>query len=72
MYDLLVNYKEREGNCSVPKSHKEGSHNLWHWLCGQRQLKRNGKLDVSNINQLELLGVVWDVYDEKWENMSRT
>jgi len=71
MYDLLEKYKDRKGNCSVPFNHKEEGHNLGNWLNTQRQLKKNGKLDVSTINRLESLGVFWDVFDEKWENMFR-
>merc|ERR1712238_363749 len=65
---LLVKYKEREGHCNVPMSHKENGETLGAWLGTQRNLKKKEKLDPEKEKQLEDLGVVWDVLDHKWEN----
>ena len=40
MYELLKTYKQREGHCNVPSSHKEGEEPLGNWLSQQRQNKK--------------------------------
>ena len=69
MFQLLEVYKEREGNCNVPKSHKENGKNLGLWLKRQRQANKAGKLETSKVERLESVGIVWDVYEQQWETM---
>merc|ERR1712194_70152 len=38
MYELLLVYKEREGDCNVPQKHEEDEENLGTWLSLQRVL----------------------------------
>ena len=47
MFTLLVQYKDREGDCNVPAKHKEDGKNLGVWLTNRRTGKKNGKLDAE-------------------------
>jgi len=65
-YELLVQFKEREGHCNVPQGHRE---NLGMWLVNQRTNKRTGKLDAGLEKALADLGVVWDLTAQQWSGM---
>merc|ERR1712194_34451 len=67
-FTLLVKYKDREGHCNVPYSHKEDGENLGQWLRNQRQAMKKGKLDSGKRKQLKKIGVVWDVLNHQWVN----
>jgi uncharacterized membrane protein len=58
-YNLLLQYKQREGNCRVPQKHRENNENLGAWLNKQRQIKKKGKLDDERLRKLEDIGVIW-------------
>ena len=62
MFTLLVQYKDREGDCNVPAKHKKDGKNLGLWLTNRRTDKKHGKLDAENKNKLEELGVVWSIH----------
>eukprot|EP00536_Pseudo-nitzschia_multiseries_P010583 jgi/Psemu1/289162/fgenesh1_pg.328_\ len=68
-YELLEQYKRREGNCDVPFRHKEDGQNLGSWLSKQREHKKNGKLEPEREKRLEQLGVVWSPHTSKWDDM---
>ena len=68
-FDLLMVYRDREGNCMVPRNHKEDGENLGTWLSTQRAYKKAGVLDMIRKKQLEEVGVVWDVLADQWEKM---
>jgi len=68
MFNLLVKFNKREGNCSIAQHRKEAGKNLGRWLVAQRQLKKKGKLDDERQTRLDELGVVWDA-KHQWENM---
>merc|ERR1712238_5369 len=67
-FNLLVKYKEREGDCNVPAIHKEHGENLGDWLSHQRKANKNGKIDTEKQKLLDDLGVVWDVLNQQWED----
>jgi hypothetical protein len=74
MFELLVQYKNREGDCNVPpyyigETNNDHKNNLGLWLNRQRQNKKNNKLDIKQQHSLEEIGVVWDVQSQKWESM---
>lgn len=69
VFALLVAYKEHEGDCMVPQKHKEDGTNLGAWLYQQRQHEKSGILQASRKQQLEAIGVVWDLSAYKRENM---
>ena len=58
-FDLLNQFKEREGHCSVPRSHKEDGANLGTWVNSQRQAKKTGKLAPDRQKMLEEVGFEW-------------
>ena len=47
-FTLLLQYKDREGDCNVPAKHKEDGKNLGVWLTNRRTGKKNGKLDAES------------------------
>jgi hypothetical protein len=69
MFALLEQFKDREGHCNVPVSHKEEGVNLGLWLSKQREAKKAGKLDVTRERRLEKFGIVWDALGDQWERM---
>ena len=69
MFQRLVVYKEREGNCDMPSNHREDGETLGWWLRDQRKAKKAGKLEEGKAERLELVGVMWDVYEQQWETM---
>eukprot|EP00536_Pseudo-nitzschia_multiseries_P003811 jgi/Psemu1/186623/e_gw1.60.20.1 len=56
MYQLLVRYQERNGDCNVPRSHQEDGKNLGNWANTQRAKARNGKLSSERIQRLDDIG----------------
>ena len=58
-YLLLKQFKEREGHCNVPYSHKEDGINLGTWVNTQRQFKKKGKLDPERQQILADIGFEW-------------
>src|SRR5262249_47659318 len=61
----LKAYKEREGNCEVPRDHIESGVKLGRWLIKQRS-KRNTLSDDCR-RRLNELGIVWHARDGGWE-----
>ena len=59
MLNLLVQYKEREGNWNVSLKHKEDEKNLGTWVYTQRTAKKKGKLPKDRQNKLDEIGFVW-------------
>ena len=54
-FDELVVYKEKNGNCNMPRS--QGA--LGRWVNKQRRNCKKGKLSQERITQLEGVGFVW-------------
>ena len=59
MLNLLLQYKEREGNWNVSLKHKEDEKNLGTWVYTQRTAKKKGKLPKDRKNKLDEIGFVW-------------
>jgi hypothetical protein len=68
MFNLLEQYKEREGDCDVPRNHKEDEKNLGEWLNTRRMDKKKGRIDAEKEKEMEEIGVVWDIYSKQWED----
>jgi superfamily II DNA or RNA helicase len=58
MFETLVAYKKRFGDCNVPVRWEENKH-LWNWLFHQRKKASFGKLDEERYKKLDVLGVEW-------------
>ncbi|OEU07218.1 hypothetical protein FRACYDRAFT_197900, partial [Fragilariopsis cylindrus CCMP1102] len=65
MYKLLVAYKKRHTSTNVPSKYKKVP-KLGSWVLAQRQLYRNNELSEEQINHLESIGFIWNVFDAKW------
>lgn len=61
----LKTFKEREGHCVVPVSHREDAYLLGQWVSDQR--KRKEELSVERQEALEGLGFVWNTFSDGWE-----
>jgi len=64
-FAYLKQFTAREGNCIVPKGHKEDGFNLINWIGTQRKNKHT--LSPNKVKRLDEIGFVWDPFTEKWE-----
>jgi Helicase associated domain len=64
----LALYKKLYGDCLVPGKF-EPFPPLGRWVMQLRMNYRKGVLSKEKIKQLERMGFVWEVYEDKWENM---
>src|SRR5262245_25142757 len=55
-FRCLTIYKQREGHCRVPATHKENGFRLGTWVIKQRQRKHQGTLPEARRRQLDGLG----------------
>ena len=58
-YQLLCQFKKREGHCNVPPNHVEDDVKLGNWLDRQRRSKKKGIINSRRKSQLDKLGIVW-------------
>ena len=66
-YELAQEYYQANGNLLVPDSCMIGQFDLGKWIAYQRNRKKSGKLPVERAAKLEGIGMVWDVFDARWE-----
>jgi hypothetical protein len=64
-FSYLKLYKEREGHCRVPQSHKENGFRLGQWV-GVQRLSRE-TMSKDRRQRLDELGFVWDQLEADWE-----
>lgn len=69
MFRLLIAYHDREGHVNVPNDHQEEGVALGIWLSRQRTAHRTGELLASRRKKLDSLGVVYELFELKWESM---
>lgn len=63
----LTSFSQREGHCSVPRTHIENGHALGLWVDNKRKNHRNGTLTAAQIGQLESFPAWdWGPYDDRW------
>ncbi|GMH85539.1 hypothetical protein TrST_g10508 [Triparma strigata] len=67
-FQVLVNFKNVEGDCLVPRRFKtvEGIY-IGSWVQNMRQDKKKGKLSADRSDMLEEVGFVWDPLAAGWE-----
>ncbi|WCK57351.1 Helicase associated domain protein (plasmid) [Aneurinibacillus sp. Ricciae_BoGa-3] len=68
MFDTLVSYKNKYGDCLVPKNYPENP-SLGGWVITQRINNKKGVLEEDKKIKLEQLGFSWDAREEHWERM---
>jgi superfamily II DNA or RNA helicase len=72
-FQLLLNFKMREGHLIVPNGHIEDGLDLANWVKNQRRDSNNGprasgyKLDQDRIQKLNSIGFLWDPLEIAWE-----
>jgi uncharacterized protein YbgA (DUF1722 family) len=59
-YEKLVEFKQKNGNCLVPKRYQEDV-SLGNWVAKQRKFHLNNKLRLDREGLLEEIGFVWRV-----------
>jgi hypothetical protein len=64
-FNLLQDFKMREGHCNVPSDLIFKGFNLGSWTSAQRQNKR---LSADRIKQLDSIGFCWDPLSNQWED----
>mmetsp|Transcript_30108 Transcript_30108/g.46157 ORF Transcript_30108/g.46157 Transcript_30108/m.46157 type:complete len:310 (-) Transcript_30108:137-1066(-) len=67
MFECLVEYKKKHGDCLVPQNYAENS-KLGRWVHKQRERKRSS-LSFSRVKRLDSIGFVWSSQAAVWEKM---
>lgn len=67
MFERLVKYKEKHGDCLVPRAYKDDP-KLGRWVDTQRNKNRDD-MSEERMKQLEDLGFVWRVHKQSWDTM---
>jgi hypothetical protein len=64
-FNKLLQFKEAEGHCGVPRGFKLDGFNLGVWVGSQRRKQDN--LSTERLKRLDDIGFVWDPLTEAWE-----
>ena len=65
--EAFKGYIAEHNSVSVPSGYKTADNlNLGNWVSHRRKDKKKGTLTKERIAQLDALGFVWDLYQEKW------
>ncbi|NQY43134.1 MAG: Helicase associated domain protein [Legionellales bacterium] len=65
MYEELKKYKEKNGDCDVPKRYPENKR-LGEWVVKQRGAYKKGVLLQDKIDMLNEIGFEWNPVEAKW------
>ena len=61
-------FREQFGNLQVPAKYRtKNGYLLGRWINNARKCRNDGKLTEERIRQLDQLGMIWSVFDAKWE-----
>jgi len=75
MFDRLVKYKAKHGNCNVPKKY-QGNTVLGTWVRYQRNYRRKGTIQRNREKRLDDIGFSWRVganaSRERWNQLWNT
>ena len=67
-FEVAKKYHDTYGNLMVPGKYVDpDGYPLGQWIIKTRQQKLNGRLKEERIAQLDEIGMVWSVFDAKWE-----
>ena len=66
-WELAREYYQVNGDLLVPDSCVIGGFDLGKWIAYQRNRKKSGKLPAERAAKLDEIGMVWDVFDARWE-----
>lgn len=65
-FELLKEYKEKNGDTNVPSSYIVNDIDLGAWVRKQRVSYNSGKLIDEKINKLNEIGMIWSFFDNMW------
>ena len=65
MCAALRAYKEKTGDCLIPKKDSDNPA-LGSWVDSQRQARKKNRLNPEQIQQLDEINFVWDPYESQW------
>ena len=67
-FEVAKKYHDTYGNLMVPGKYVDpDGYPLGQWIIKNRQQKLNGRLKEERIAQLDKIGMVWNIFDAKWE-----
>ena len=67
-FEVAKKYHDTYGNRMVPGKYTDpDGYPLGQWIAKTRQQKLNGRLKEERIVQLDEIGMVWNIFDAKWE-----
>ena len=67
-FEVAKKYHDTYGNLMVPGKYPDpDGYPLGQWIIKTRQQKLNGRLKEERIAQLDEIGMVWNIFDSKWE-----
>ena len=63
-------YVQKNGHLRVPAQFISENHlRLGEWLCEQRSLYKTNEMDEKKRDELEKMGIQWEVYQNRWADM---
>ena len=62
LYNELVEYRDKFGDCKVPRKYEENP-KLVNWIRRQRKLLKQGKLSAERVTKLNEIGFDWGCFD---------
>jgi hypothetical protein len=68
MFETLLDYKKKYGNCNVPDKWPE-NRKLSGWVGNQRQFRKRGVLTQDRIKRLEEIDFDWNIRNAAWDKM---
>lgn len=69
MYELAKKYYEEHGDLLLPDKYEIDGKKVSSWISDKRKAYKKGTLTEEQIEQLEAIGMVWDVKEYKWNQM---
>lgn len=69
MYELAKRYYEEHGDLLLPDKYEIDGKKVSSWIKDKRKAYKNGTLSTEQIEQLESIGMIWDVRQYQWETM---
>ena len=69
MYELAKKYYEEHGDLLLPDKYEIDGKKVSSWIKDKRKSYKNGTLTGEQIEQLEAIGMIWDVRQYQWKTM---
>ena len=69
MYELAKRYYEEHGDLLLPDKYEIDGKKVSSWIKDKRKAYRKGTLSAEQIEQLEAIGMIWDVRQYQWKAM---